>query len=128
MNRDSEALANDTDQTIDVPPPPPLHAVASAPSRFEKKVVRIDSRPAETMNTPLNGGTPLLQETTFASGKSYVSQKSSTASAFGLSLYEDDTPTMPTLAAYLRSFTLPGPVEKEESEGVTVKPKVQADN
>ncbi|KFD56445.1 hypothetical protein M514_02549 [Trichuris suis] len=37
--------------------------------------------------------------------------------AQGLSLYEDDVTSMPTIAAYLRSFTLPGPKEHEEADG-----------
>uniref|UniRef100_A0A5S6QAR5 Amino acid permease/ SLC12A domain-containing protein n=1 Tax=Trichuris muris TaxID=70415 RepID=A0A5S6QAR5_TRIMR len=39
------------------------------------------------------------------------------AHAQGLSLYEDDVSSMPTIAAYLRSFTLPGPKENEEADG-----------
>lgn len=90
--------------------------LSASDSRFDRKVVRIDPRPPETMHTPQNGATPLLQETAFNSVRSFVSQKSSTTSAYGLSLYEDDATTMPTIAAYLRSFTIPGPEEKEQSE------------
>jgi len=34
-----------------------------------------------------------------------------------LSLYDDDALTMPTLAAYLRSFTIPGPLDKSCGAG-----------
>ncbi|XP_003372109.1 amino acid permease superfamily [Trichinella spiralis] len=42
-----------------------------------------------------------------------LSSRQSSMQMHGLSLYEDDASSMPTIAAYLRSFTLPGPKETE---------------
>ncbi|KRY75860.1 Solute carrier family 12 member 5, partial [Trichinella pseudospiralis] len=42
-----------------------------------------------------------------------LSSRQSSMQMHGLPLYEDDASSMPTIAAYLRSFTLPGPKETE---------------
>lgn len=109
--------------------PSSTESTGSVPSRHVKyrddgEVRRRQNTIGSETSVDMNPGGPRLGSTfghnddgssnTTLPKVSYVSQKSS-ASACGLSLYEEDTSSMPTLAAYLRSFTIPGPTEQDQS-------------
>lgn len=84
----------------------PLRAVKSASNVGEKSSGRNFTLRSETKKSPVA-----------VSAKSVTSSKTSDGHGHsGLQLYEDDTTTMPTLAAYLHTYTLPGPQDKNESE------------
>lgn len=75
-------------------------------SRFVKRHVS-ESSTSATDRSPFSGGAGDSHKFSCMSQKSTQSTTTN-----GLSLYEEDATTMPTLAAYLRSFTIPGPLDK----------------